>query len=86
MAGDQIRPECVEKFAMLAEHYAVLENEMKHNNEMTTAILKAVNGNGKVGIATDVEVLKSSLNRAWIWLGGVSLGIFGIACWVIKMG
>ena len=78
MAGDQIRPECTDKFAALAQNYAVLKNEMEHNSEMTTAILLAVQGNGKPGLKTSVEVIKSSIVRAWWWLGCVSVSILGI--------
>jgi cytochrome b subunit of formate dehydrogenase len=40
--------------------------------------------NGKEGVVTKTELNASSLKRAWIWLGGVSLALLSIAGWVIK--
>ena len=83
---DPMKLQCMDKFAMISEDYAVLKNEMRHNNEMTTAILEAVKGNGKAGLATDIAVAKSSIKRAWWWLSSVSLAILAICIWAIKRG
>ena len=83
---DPMKLQCMDKFAMISEDYAVLKNEMRHNNEMTTAILEAVKGNGKAGLATDMEVLKSSLRRVWWWLSSISLALLAIFGWSVRRG
>lgn len=68
--------------AKLSRDVALLKQDIDHikegqstNNEMTLKILDAVKGNGRKGLCTEVELQKSSLKKAWWWLGGVSLAI-----------
>ena len=62
---------------------AELKKDMAHNTALTEDILKCVKGNGTVGLMTQTELNKSSIKRAWWWLGGVSLAILAIAFKVI---
>ena len=71
----------------LNQDVAIIQKEMKSNNEMTKEILDIVKGNGnRVGLITQACLNKASLKRAWWWLGGVSMAILGIFGWVVKRG
>ena len=71
----------------LNQDVAIIQKEMKNNNEMTKEILDIVKGNGgRVGLVTQACLNKASIKRAWWWLGGVSTAILGIFGWVIKRG
>ena len=63
---------------------AAIRTSLKSNNEMTKDIHKAIYGNGGNGLLTNVALNRQAIKRAWWWLSGVSVSIFGIAVCVVK--
>uniref|UniRef100_A0A6M3IL24 Uncharacterized protein n=1 Tax=viral metagenome TaxID=1070528 RepID=A0A6M3IL24_9ZZZZ len=61
-----------------------IKDDIKEIKETVKDIYKILNGNGSEGIVTKVALNRQSIKRAWIWLGSISLGIMGIAFFVIK--
>lgn len=57
----------------------IIQIQIKEMGKKQDAILSLLQGNGKPGMKTDVEVIKAGLFRAWWWLGCVSLAIAGVA-------
>ena len=57
---------------------AVIERDTKANGKMLKDLVDTVKGNGKVGLITQSELNKSSINRAWWWLSGISMAILGV--------
>jgi len=47
-------------------------------------LLEAIYGNGSPGMKSQVAVLETSVNRFWLWLGGISLALLGIAAYIIQ--
>ena len=65
---------------------ALMADKLTENTEDTKLILKILQGNGEGGLVTKVALNRSSIHRAWWWLGGVSFGILTIAFFVIRGG
>ncbi len=65
---------------------ALLQQTLDGNTKLTEDIHKAIVGNGSVGLKTEVELQKAALGRAWWWLGGISIGLIGLACFAIRKG
>jgi len=65
---------------------ATMAKDIEENTKDTKQILKILQGNGEGGLVTKVALNRSSISRAWWWLGGISVGIIGIAIYVIKLG
>ena len=60
---------------------ALLEQAIPNIERNISAILKLLQGNG---LTTTVALNKDRIKRIWWWLGGVSMGILGMAFWVIR--
>ena len=65
---------------------AIMAQSLEENTKDTKLILKILQGNGGEGLVTKVALNRSSISRAWWWLGGVSLGILTVAFFVIRAG
>ena len=77
---------CAEHQCMVTE-LAELKRDMQHNTALTGEVLRAVKGgNGSLGLVTQTELNKGAIDRAWWWLGGISLFLLGICGWIIKRG
>jgi len=63
-----------------------IHTKLETNIILTEKIATAVYGTNGDGLKTKVALNRSSINRAWVWLAGVSICILGIAGYVIKMG
>uniref|UniRef100_A0A6M3L084 Uncharacterized protein n=1 Tax=viral metagenome TaxID=1070528 RepID=A0A6M3L084_9ZZZZ len=61
-----------------------IKDDIREIKETVKDIYKILNGNGSEGIVTKVALNRQSIKRAWIWLGSISIGIMGIAFFVIK--
>ena len=61
-----------------------LKEDIREIKITVDKVFKILNGNGGDGLVTRVALNKSAISRAWWWLGGVSLGILGIAIYVIR--
>ena len=82
MAGeeDTLRKDVTE----LNLNVALIQQGLATNNLTTAKILKAVEGNGGIGLKTQAELNKAAIIRAWWWLGGLSLSILGVAVFAIR--
>ena len=49
-------------------------------------IYKVLNGNGSVGLVTQAHLNKQAIKRAWWLLSAVSMGILGIAVYILRCG
>lgn len=65
---------------------ADLKEDIKEIKDTTKDIFKVLNGNGSVGLVTRTALNAQSIKRAWWWLGGISLGIIGLAFFVVRVG
>jgi hypothetical protein len=65
---------------------AVFEKSLTDNTTDTKEILTILKGDNGAGLCTKVALNRSSINRAWWWLAGVSICILGVAGYVIKLG
>ena len=63
---------------------ALLERSIPNIESNIAAILKLLRGNGGEGLTTTVALNKDRIKRIWWWLGGVSMGILGMAFWIIR--
>lgn len=61
-----------------------IETMLKTNTENTEKIFKLLNGNGGIGLKTQVELNKQSIGRSWWFLGAISLSILGAAAFIIR--
>ena len=68
----------------LVTKVAVLESDIPEIKDDVKQILLILQGNGSDGLVTKVALNKQAISRAWWWLSGVSLGILGIAIFVIR--
>ena len=64
--------------------YDNLKEDIQEIKGTVKDIFTILNGNGKEGLVTRVALNNSAISRIWWWLGGVSIGILGIAFFVIK--
>uniref|UniRef100_A0A6H2A3B1 Uncharacterized protein n=1 Tax=viral metagenome TaxID=1070528 RepID=A0A6H2A3B1_9ZZZZ len=64
--------------------YENLKEDIQEIKGTVRDIFIILNGNGKDGLCTRVSLNKAAIGRIWWWLGGVSLGILGIAVFVIR--
>ena len=64
----------------------VVEKSITNIEVDVAAILKLLQGNGGEGMVTSVALNKDRFKRVWWWLGGVSMGVLGIAFFVIRSG
>jgi len=64
--------------------YDNLKEDIQEIKGTVKDIFTILNGNGKEGLVTKVALNNSAISRIWWWLGGVSIGILGIAFFVIK--
>ena len=55
-------------------------------NKKMDKVVKCIDGNGGPGMKTEIALQKQAIGRIWWWLGGVSLGIMGIAFFCIRTG
>ena len=62
----------------------LMGQSLKDNTADTKRILVILEGNGGVGLKTQVELNKQSIGRSWWFLGGISLAIMGAAVWIIR--
>ena len=66
---------------------AVIKEQLDHIEEKADRTIKILEGNGKEGgLVTQVALNRSSIHRAWWWLGGISMGLIAIAFFVIRSG
>jgi len=72
--------------ADLATLAHICTTEIPAMRQTIEKIFSRLEGNGTEGLVTRVAVIRSGLNRAWWWLGGVSLAILGVAGWAIRSG
>jgi hypothetical protein len=63
---------------------AVMKDNLKDVREDTKEILAVLKGDNGQGLTTKVALNKQAVNRAWWWLGVLSLSILGIAGWIIR--
>ncbi len=63
---------------------AVMAKDVNENTKDTKQILKLLQGDNAKGLVTKVALQAASIQRVWWWLGGISLGILGVAFFVIK--
>lgn len=62
-----------------------LTEKVDEQGETSKEILVLLKGDkGTIGLMAKVCLLKQSVKRSWWWLSGVSMGILGIAFWIIK--
>ncbi len=73
-----------EGLSAMAKSVLLMDQSLKHNTEATNKILVILEGNGGVGLKTQVEVNKQSISRSWWFLGGISIAILGAAMWIIR--
>lgn len=58
---------------------AVMAKTVEGMDKKLDKVVECIDGNGKPGIKTEIELNKQAIRRAWWWLGGVSLFLVGIA-------
>lgn len=62
-----------------------LAEKVEEQGKISKEILVLLKGDkGTIGLMAKVCLLKQSVKRSWWWLSGVSMGLLGIAFWVIK--
>ena len=74
---------CPEHQQIVAD-MAVMKDNLADVKKISQEILTSIKGNGGPGLLTQAELNKSSIKRAWWWLGGVSLAILGLFGWALK--
>ncbi len=72
--------------ADFSQEIALMGKSLKDNTEDTKKILVILEGNGSVGLKTQVELNKQSLTRSWWFLGGIALTIIGASVYIIRSG
>lgn len=83
---EEMNFECQKTFARLDKSTALLSQQIEQNIGITKEILDIVKGSNGEGLITRAALNKSSINRAWWWLGSISLALLGIFVWMIKQG
>ena len=78
--GGERRKHTCDKEVFLSEMKSLLTT----NTTDTKKVLKLLEGNGGVGIKTQVELNKASLTRLIAWLGGLTVGLGTIAFFAIR--
>ena len=63
---------------------AVIQEKVENIEEMTGQILSSLNGNGKPGIKTRVEVLETRVTFNRYLLGVTIASISGAVTWIIR--
>lgn len=64
---------------------AVLKHDIEYIKNSQTKIMKLIQGNGESGIITQIALFKQSLNKAWWWLGGVSMVMLAKTVYILLM-
>ncbi len=68
----------------LAGNVLLIGQSLENNTKDTKRILVILEGNGGIGLKTQVELNKQSISRSWWFLGGVSLTVIGAAVFIIR--
>ncbi len=63
-----------------------INTKLETNTELTQKVADAIYGTNGEGLKTKVALNRSSIKRAWWWLGGISMSIIGGAVWIIRAG
>ena len=61
-----------------------ISDNFKGVNGKLDKVVECIDGNGQPGLKTRIAVAENDTKRQWWWLGGISMGILGIAFFVIK--
>lgn len=70
----------------IAVQIGEINTKMDTNTALTEKIAVAIYGSNGDGLKTKVALNRSSINRAWWWLGGISISIICGAIWIIRAG
>ena len=63
---------------------AVIQEKVENIEEMTGQILSSLNGNGKPGIKTEIEVIKGKVAFNRYLLGITIASVGGAVTWIIR--
>lgn len=63
---------------------AIIKERLPRIEEKIDKITDLLKGNGGEGLITKIALFKQSLNKAWWWLGGISLGLLGLVFFVLR--
>jgi len=64
--------------------YENLKEDIQEIKDTVKKIFLVLNGNGNEGLVTKVALNNAAITRIWWWVGGISIGILGVALFIIK--
>ena len=73
-----------EEYCKYEGEIAVLKESVPRIEKKIDNLTELLTGNSKEGLVTRVALLRQSINKAWWWLGAISLGLIGTAFVVIR--
>lgn len=78
--------EIVEALNGMKTEFAVMGEKLETNTEATEELVKIVKGDNSEGLITKVALNRTSLARAWWWLGAISLLLLSVMGFVLRSG
>ncbi|MHC1625561.1 MAG: hypothetical protein ACXQS2_06130 [Methermicoccaceae archaeon] len=64
---------------LLKSEIGHLREDQAENLALTKEIFRVLQGNGNVGLVTQVALSESAIKRIWWWLGTISAAMMGAA-------